>query len=81
MGKWGLVGFIFRWYKDTMHKQLISKIDAFLERHRMEPTTFGLMSVNDGHLYEDLCADERKFRRRTLGKIEDFMRSYRKLST
>lgn len=58
-------------------EQLIAKIDAFLERHRMEPTTFGVKAVNDGHLYFDLQKGKRKFRRKTLGTIEDFMRCYK----
>lgn len=56
---------------------LIHKIDAFLDRHRMEPTVFGLKVANDSHLYFDLRDGERKFRRATLGKIEDFMRGYK----
>lgn len=57
-------------------KTLVKKIDAFLNRHRMEPTAFGLMVANDGHLYFDLVGG-RKLRRKTEGKILDFMKHYR----
>lgn len=56
--------------------ELIARIDAFLDRHRMEPTRFGIRAAKDGHLYFDLKSG-RKLRRRTLGRIEDFMRSYK----
>lgn len=56
---------------------IIRKIDAFLERHRMEPTAFGLSAAKDGHLYFDI-KEGRKLRRKTAGRIEDFMKAYKK---
>lgn len=57
-------------------KDLIKKIDAFIVRNRMEPTAFGLLAINDGHLYSELKFG-RKLRRKTVGRIEDFMKDYR----
>lgn len=57
--------------------ELIPKIQAFLDRHRMEPSAFGLQCANDSHLYFDLLGSKRKLRRKTRGKIEDFMRAYK----
>lgn len=39
----------------------------------MEPTTFGIKAIKDGHLYSDLRAGRRKFRRKTIARIEAYM--------
>lgn len=57
--------------------ELFHKIDRFLERHRMEPTAFGVAAINDGHLYFHLRDGKRKLRRKTRGKIEDFLKTYK----
>ena len=51
---------------------LLERINAFLERHAMEASRFGVLAINDGHLVFDL-ARGRKLRRATVRKIEEFM--------
>lgn len=57
--------------------ELLAKINTFLDLHRMEPTIFGIKALNDGHFYGDLKSGKRKFRRKTLGKVDDFMARYK----
>ena len=55
---------------------LLSQINAFLDKHLMEPSAFGIKAARDSHLYFDL-KEGRKLRRRTVAKVEDFMRTYK----
>jgi hypothetical protein len=60
----------------TSASQLLDEIDAFLVKHEMTATTFGLLSSNDGHLIRDM----RGGRQITLGRadrIRAFMSAYR----
>lgn len=57
--------------------ELINKIETFLDRHAMEPSRFGILALNDGHLIEDLISGKRQLRRKTVRKIEDFMRAHK----
>ncbi len=57
---------------------LPSKITAFLNKHAMEPSRLGLDAANDSHLIHDILSEKRKPLRRTVRKIEDFMRGYGK---
>ena len=51
---------------------LLEQIDAFLDRHAMEATTFGTRAVGDGHFVKDL-RNGRKPYRRTVKSVLDFM--------
>lgn len=55
---------------------LLTQIEAFLERHDMEISTFGVQAINDGGLIPDL-KDGRSLRKRTRRKILDFMANYK----
>lgn len=57
--------------------ELLSKIEAFLDKYAMEATAFGLEVRNDSHLVHDIRRGDRKLRRATVRDIEDFMRSYK----
>ena len=80
MGICGINGVL--WYYSayatfSVMDELISRIHAFLDRHGMEPTTFGVRAINDGHLYAALLAGKRKLRRKTKIRIDDFLRTYK----
>lgn len=52
---------------------LIGDVDAFIERHGMTPTDFGLLSIGDPNLYRHLKKG-RNPRFATLDRIRSFMR-------
>lgn len=52
---------------------LIGEIDAFIERHEMTPTDFGLLSIGDPNLYRHL-KNGRNPRFTTLDHIRSFMK-------
>jgi hypothetical protein len=56
---------------------LANKITAFLDKHAMELTRFGQLATGDSHIAHDIMRGERKLRRATVRKIEDFMRAYK----
>jgi len=53
--------------------ELIQDIEAFIERHQMTPTDFGLLSIGDPNLYRHL-KNGRNPRFPTLDRIRSFMR-------
>lgn len=55
--------------------QLLKKIEAFMRRHDLEPTGFGVGATNDSGLVFDLHKG-RKLRRKTIRKITKFMDEY-----
>ncbi len=60
----------------TDQDALLAKIERFLNKHRMEASAFGIAVAKDNHLVFHLRDGKRKFRRRMIGKILDFMRDY-----
>lgn len=58
---------------------LLEAVEAFLEKHDMAPTTFGIRAVNDAKLVANLRAGL-DIRTRTADRIRTFMESYRPLA-
>ena len=54
---------------------LLSSIDAFLQRHSMSKSEFGVRAVNSSHLVSAMLAG-RSPRPATLSRIRDFMREW-----
>jgi len=57
------------------HADLVKRIERFCEENGMHVTAFGKEAVNDPSFVSRLRAG-RECRRRTLGRVEDFMSSY-----
>ena len=55
---------------------LIRKIEIFLRRNRMAPTTFGRLAAQDPRFVLDL-RNGRRPRAETEGRVEHFMNSYK----
>lgn len=55
---------------------LLEDIEAFLETHRMAPTRFGLLALNDRHFVRQLRANRRVWPE-TEAKARRFMATYR----
>lgn len=55
---------------------LLSEIEAFLERHKMAPTVFGVAAVSDGHLVRKLKSG-RGITTNKMDRIRDFIRDYK----
>jgi len=60
----------------TAREQLISEIEAFLERHQMYPTTFGRLAANDTALVSRL-RNGASVRLDTADRLRKFMADYR----
>jgi hypothetical protein len=56
-------------------EQLLSEIETFIAAHKMRPTRFGQLAVNDPHLVKDLKGG-REVMSRTAQRIRDFMLTY-----
>ena len=54
---------------------LIRKIEIFLRRYRMAPTTFGRLAAQDPRFVLDL-RNGRRPRTETEGRVEHFMNNY-----
>nr|WP_137678906.1 hypothetical protein [Aurantiacibacter suaedae] len=54
---------------------LIRKIEIFLRRYRMAPTTFGRLAAQDPRFVLDL-RNGRRPRADTAGRVEHFMNTY-----
>lgn len=52
--------------------RLLEDIEAFLQRHRMSATAFGLAAINDGHLVRRLRKG-RGVNSRTLDRVKLYM--------
>lgn len=57
-------------------KNLLKRIELYLDRHAMEATAFGIAAVNDGHLVRDLEKGERRLRRITVRDVEYFLKHH-----
>ena len=54
-------------------QELLNRIEAFRHKHLLEETTFGIWCANDPYLIRDI-AKGRKFRLRSLDRIEKFLK-------
>ena len=54
------------------HTDLLAELDAFLERHGLSDSTFGLRATGDGHLVARIRAG-RPVRRSTVLRVRRFM--------
>lgn len=61
----------------TAREKLLAEIDAFLEKHDMRETTFGIKAVNDPALVSDMRYHGRSVRIDTAEKLREFMTSYK----
>lgn len=52
------------------------QVDAFIERHRLSPTTFGLWAMNDSRFVFDLRRKGRICSLATVERVQEFMASY-----
>lgn len=59
----------------STHQQLLAEIEAFLKRHDVRPTTFGLRAVNDAKLVANLRSGA-DVTTRTLDRVRTYMRSF-----
>lgn len=57
---------------------LIAEVEAFLDRHEMSPTAFGLASVNDGHFVRDL-REGKDIKLSTVDRVIKFMAGRNKI--
>ena len=60
----------------TLAETILEDVEAFMITHDVAPTTFGKLTINDGHLVFDL----RRKRNVTIGKLDrvrQFMHDYR----
>jgi hypothetical protein len=61
----------------TAREKLLAEIDAFLERHNMRETAFGIKAVNDPALVSDMRYHGRSVRIDTAERLREFMASYK----
>lgn len=61
----------------TATQKLISRIEAFMDRHKMNRRKFGVSALNDPNFFYDLKAGRRTPTIETAQKIEDFMAGYK----
>jgi len=54
------------------HSDLLAELDAFLERHGLSDSTFGLRATGDGHLVSRIRAG-RPVRRSTVLRVRRWM--------
>ena len=55
--------------------ELLRELDAFLDRHGIADSTFGIRAINDSHLLERVRAG-RPIRRSTVVKIKKYIARY-----
>ena len=55
--------------------ELLRELDAFLDRHGIADSTFGIRAINDSHLLERVRAG-RPIRRSTILKIRKYIARY-----
>ena len=61
----------------TAREKLLAEIDAFLERHNMRETAFGIKAVNDPALVSNMRYHGRNVRIDTAERLREFMASYK----
>jgi predicted transcriptional regulator len=59
----------------THHKKFSSRVERFLRRHGMAPSTFGRLAQNNSKFIHNMRAG-RISRPETMNQIERFMRDY-----
>lgn len=57
-------------------KEFQLQVDAFIERHALAPTTFGLWAMNDSRFVFDLRRKGRICSLATVERVQEFMASY-----
>jgi len=55
---------------------MLRQIEAFMKRHDMEPSRFGIEALNDSSFVFSLRKGERSPRRKTIRRVKDFMSGY-----
>lgn len=61
----------------TLVRALIKEINAFMKRHFMSPTSFGLKAAKDPHFVFELKAGTRRPRPLKVHQVRQFMRDYK----